>query len=183
MREAYMNKIITYDPLDIANFFIKKGLEDGEPITQLKLVKLAYISHGWYLGLTGNPLITDAVEAWKYGPVIPKIYHEFKNYGTSPVDSMGTRANFSGETFSFIAPEVTDSEILKFLDRIYEVYGDFTASQLVEITHKRGTPWHKICHAKGGKDGLGVIIPNDDIEHHYKEIIQKNNARRSAANR
>lgn len=39
------------------------------------------------LGLYGVPLIRDDVQAWKYGPVIPQVYHAgaVKDYRGRPV--------------------------------------------------------------------------------------------------
>ena len=59
---------------------------EGEPTTPLHLVKLVYISHGWVLGFHGIPLIRESVEAWKYGPVIPAVYHRYKPFGGSHIN-------------------------------------------------------------------------------------------------
>ena len=68
-------------PIAIANYFIKKPFEDGTELTPMKLLKLVYAAHGWHLDLAGEPLIGERVEPWKYGPVVPSAYDEFKDYG------------------------------------------------------------------------------------------------------
>ena len=74
--------------LEIANYFIEKSLDSGVDLTPMKLNKLVYIAHGWYLGLSDRPLIGEAAQAWKYGPVIPSIYHRFKAYGGAQITSL-----------------------------------------------------------------------------------------------
>src|SRR5215510_7158653 len=75
-----------YDSKAAANWF----LDLGQPLTPMKLQKLVYFAHGWSLALTGVPLIKDAVEAWRYGPVIPALYHEFKHNGARPITDRAT---------------------------------------------------------------------------------------------
>ena len=53
----------------VANEFIRLAKADCKSFTPSQLMKLAYIAHGWMLALYQRPLITDRIEAWKYGPV------------------------------------------------------------------------------------------------------------------
>ena len=70
-----------YQSLTISNYFIQKLHETGHPVTAMKLIKLVYIAHGWYLALNeGKSLINEAIQAWKYGPVIHSLYHKLKKY-------------------------------------------------------------------------------------------------------
>ncbi|MCB0375635.1 MAG: DUF4065 domain-containing protein, partial [Sinomicrobium sp.] len=78
-----------YNPVIVANYFLSKYGVDYH-ITPMKLVKLVYIAHGWHLGITDNALIDENPEAWKYGPVIPRIYHEFKKFGKNPIKIANT---------------------------------------------------------------------------------------------
>lgn len=59
-----------YSPVQIANKFITLGNQHHNPLTHMQLQKLTYIAHGYYLALTGKPLLNECVSAWKYGPVI-----------------------------------------------------------------------------------------------------------------
>jgi uncharacterized phage-associated protein len=150
-------------PIAVANFFINKSLETGMELTPMKLVKLVYISHGWYLGLTESPLISEAVEAWKYGPVIPDLYYEFKQYGSDQIKNV----QFDIPTMKF--PIVTDKDTVQFLNKIWDVYGSMTGTQLSTLTHLEGTPWYITWHERGGKNSQSVQIPNDLIQKHYKQ--------------
>jgi antitoxin SocA-like protein len=69
----------------VANEFIRLAEADGRALTPLQVIKLAYIAHGWMLALYQRPLISDSIEAWKYGPVIPTLYHALKKYGAGSV--------------------------------------------------------------------------------------------------
>lgn len=151
--------------ISVANYFIKKSQETGKDLSVMKLVKLVYISHGWYLAITGNQLLTESVEAWKYGPVVPSVYHRFKGYGNSTVTSFATTINT--EKGGIIVPVVTDPDVLQLLDKIWELYCNFSAVQLSTMTHMAGTPWYETWYLNGGKDGQGIPIPNNLIKSLY----------------
>lgn len=154
------------NPIAIANYFIRKGIDTGEEITLMKLIKLVYISHGWYLGLTGNALLPEAAEAWQYGPVVPKVYREFKEFGRGKITEMGM--DF-GEGFGYPIPE--NEELKTFLDKIWQVYGKYNGLQLSALTHQQGTPWYITWHNEGGKERHSVPIRDELIKEHYKNKI------------
>ena len=158
--------------LEIANYFIEKSLDSGVELTPMKLNKLVYIAHGWYLGLSDRPLIGEAAQAWKYGPVIPSIYHRFKYYGGSQVTSLESANDM------VTIPEVRDEELKEFLQRIWDVYGNLSGLQLSSLTHQEGTPWSVTREKFNSREDGGAMIPNDLIKQHYKEKV---NARRKAA--
>lgn len=58
-----------YNPITIANYFIKKYQEDDK-LTPMKLIKLTYIAYGWYLALrNGEKLVSEKPQAWDLGPI------------------------------------------------------------------------------------------------------------------
>jgi len=154
------------NPLAVANYFIQKSMEIGELLTPMKLVKLVYIAHGWYLGLTGEPLINEAVEAWKYGPVVPSIYHTFKNYGGSPISQT---ASYITDSWQPVEYSLATPQLEPFLDRIWEVYHGYTGVELSAMTHQNDTPWQQIWESKG-KFSLSETIPNDLIRVYYQTM-------------
>ena len=73
-----------YSAKAVANYFLAKYGKHG--ITPLKMQKLVYLSHGWYLAFYDEPLVDDEyAEAWRYGPVFDSLYHEFKHRGRLPI--------------------------------------------------------------------------------------------------
>ena len=151
-------------PIALSNYFIQKSIDSGRnDMTLMKIIKMVYISHGWYLGLSGNSLLPEAVEAWQYGPVVPTVYHEFKRYGKSPIKSLSFDPSYGAY------PIVKDSQTIKFLDQIWEVYGNMDGLQLSALTHKDGTPWDIVWNKNGGKSFKSYPIANDIIEDHYKQ--------------
>lgn len=165
-------------PIAVANYFIKKALDDGTPVTSMKLLKLTYIAHGWYLGLTqGEPLLNEGVEAWKYGPVIPSLYHTLKSNGYANVTRLQSTW---GPDMQPITPQIQQPTLPQFLDKIWEIYSKYDGLQLSALTHQENTPWSITWHKKGGKDMMGSVIPNHLIGVHYQEMLAKSKEKNAA---
>lgn len=159
-----------YNPLSIANYFVQKSFATGKELTPMKVVKLVYISHGWYLALADKALINEPIQAWKYGPVIKSVYQEFKEYGKDQITGLATIFTSEG----FVTPSIadTDNDLKKFLDRVWELYGNFSGVQLSSLTHKSDTPWDKVWNQQK-LQSPNQIIGNDLIKDHYKKMIKQ----------
>ena len=156
-----------YSAKAVANFFLERR---RKKLTQMKLHKLLYYSHGWHLGFRGKPLLDEMVEAWEYGPVVPSIYHEFKRFGSSPITRFAQELN--PDTLELETPRIgDDSDVIGLLKRVWEVYGKFTAAQLSALTHAKESPWTQTRNKQPGIKG--VDIPNDLIEKHFRDRLKK----------
>lgn len=156
-------------PIAVANFFISKSFDTGIEVTPMKVLKLVYISHGWNLGLTSEPLINEAIQAWKYGPVIESVYTEFKEYRNAKITALGSIFSMDNNDFRVMTPQVSGH--IDLLEKIWEVYKDYSGLQLSTLTHQQGTPWDIVWNQNGGSKTMGAIISNDIIEQHYKTKI------------
>ena len=152
--------------VDIASYFVRKyGRTPGSSLTNMKLLKLVYIAHGWCSGITNQRLISEDVQAWRYGPVIPSVYHAFKLFGTRPVNP-----NYVEEEPALAEGRV-DPAYHDLLDRIWQVYGHMDGLQLSALTHGDDTPWKRTWDACRG--GRNQIIPWESIRDHYKAKLQE----------
>jgi uncharacterized phage-associated protein len=156
------------NPLAVANYFVKKSFDSGEELTPMKLVKLVYIAHGWYLGLTGDPLIDEPVQAWQYGPVVETVYEHFKKYGRNRIDEFAYVFQYDGLKADYQVPMVQKDELKLFLDKVWDVYKGYNGVQLSTLTHKPNTPWDQVFNKLGGKDVKSTVIDNNLIRQHYK---------------
>ena len=119
--------------LDTAGYLIELANDTPEhDLTNLKLQKLLYYAQGKYLAQTGHPLFDEKIEAWKYGPVIPDVYHVFKSCGSFPVTVFDV-------DYNAMRPSAEEEAFLK---EIWESLGKkYSGSYLVQTTHAPGTPW------------------------------------------
>lgn len=150
-----------YSPIQVANKFIELAATNGTPITQMQAQKLTYIAHGISLGHRGVALLSDPVCAWRYGPVLPSLYHLLKHYG-----SHGITAPVSTQDFSVFGAE-PDDYTNSLVRSVFETYGKYSAEQLSEFTHRTGTPWHQAM-ASGS-----TIISDHVISDYYKRLMAR----------
>ena len=147
-----------HSAIKVAKHFVDRANKAKvNDMTLLKLMKITYIAHGWMLGIHEKSLFSEDVEAWKYGPVIPELYRETKQFGRSPVTHLPDEYDFE--------PNEDEESIIK---QVFDNYSAFTAGQLVELTHRKGTPWHIVKKTRGY--GPGTIIPVDLIQKYYWEL-------------
>ena len=144
------------DARTVANQFIALANEQGRDLTSMQLLKLVYIAHGYSLAVRDLALIENEIEAWKYGPVIPDLYHKIKHCGSGPVSTI--RRYDVGEL---------DEGEKELIEAVYEAYKGFDGISLSNLTHQRGTPWYSVYR----NDRLSIPIPNDLIQQHYNEIV------------
>lgn len=167
---------MTFSVGAVANHLLDEAAKRGLSISPMKLQKLVYIAHGWHLGLGQGPLIDEAVQAWKYGPVIPSLYHEFKHLGNRPIDRdrvAVARAvgpdRWTLEEFSLPQDGSTGGLVARaVIDRVLEVYGRRTAIELSAMTHRRGTPWSETVVGQDLEQRQDLPISNDVIGSYYR---------------
>lgn len=166
--------IMNNDAIAIANYFVDKSNSDKNApyqLTLLRLVKYVYIAYGFALALLDRSIINkrfDKVEAWKYGPVIPSVYHSFKHYGNNPITSKASIVTdeFPDGKAVFVIPEVEDTEIRTVLDFVWERYKNKPISDLINLLHRDDTPW-AYCY----RVGRNVEIPEEMTKIYYQSIV------------
>ncbi len=163
-----------YNPSIIANFFLAKSLSTGIPVTPMKLLKLVYLSHGWYLGYSKEPLISEAVKAWPYGPVILSLYERVKKYGNKPIAEL-IDFNSDGK----VGPEEfpTGSFVHKILESVWNTYKNYTGLQLSDLTHRADSPWDKTIK----ESGVYSVIPYNYIQDYYERLVNAQQPAQPAA--
>ena len=157
-----------YKAKAIANYILDRADKADLPITPMQITKLVYLAHGWFLGFYKKPLISDDVQAWRFGPVIPAVYHEFKRYGADPIPSSARAEEFNIDKgyFNKCSAKI-DDEGTGVIDRVVDAYGELTGFHLSNITHKDGTPWEQVHNDRS----RGIIITNSVIQKHYADVI------------
>ena len=141
-----------YTCQDIAEYFLAIVDEEvGELICNLKLQKLVYYAQGFHLALYDKPLFEEGIEAWAHGPVVPTLYHKYKLHGASGIPCP------EGVDFSKY-----DAETQEFLNKVYDLFGQFSGWKLREFTHEE-TPW-KDTYAKNPSG----IIPLETMKEYFK---------------
>lgn len=146
----------------VAVYFLSKiDVESDESITPLKLQKLVYYAQAWMAGLKGKLLFKESFQAWALGPVVPRLYDEFKQF------SWHSLPKLSGVEENCFTPE--EKEIL---DIVYEVYGKYDGKFLGALTHME-KPWIKARRGCKNGESCQNEISAKDIRDYYSKVSKK----------
>lgn len=138
---------------DVAKYFLSLSEPDeGDTISNLKLQKLCYYAQGFALVLLGRPLFGEAIQAWDHGPVVPEIYHQYKEYGSGAIP---VSENLDLSTF--------ERDEIELMLEIWNVFGQFSAWKLRNMTHEE-PPW---------KDTQpGSVISHDALRNYFRTRVE-----------
>ncbi|WP_227806982.1 Panacea domain-containing protein [Mulberry dwarf phytoplasma] len=123
-----MKKNNEINVFDIANYII---VNNPHQTTHMKLHKMIYYVYAKCL-VERNPLpeFKDSFRAWVYGPVLPKLYNEFKEFTYLPINKTSPKGNINKIT----------SSLKNAIDLVIELYGNKTGNELSNLTHQE-LPW------------------------------------------
>jgi uncharacterized phage-associated protein len=150
-----MPSAAVYDSRSVANYLIGKSLPAG--LTALQVLKLSYIAHGFVLALLGRPLLRDDVEAWKFGPVVRRIYSALP-FGAAP----------NTNPIAGVDPAPLQNDERGIVDGVFSQYGKFDGIYLSTLTHRPGSPWDRTWKTYG----QNAVIPQSLIREHYETIVK-----------
>lgn len=145
----------------VAKYFVALVDEDaGDSISNLKLQKLLYYAQGFNLAIHGKPLFRENIKAWDHGPVVPQVYHIYKDCGAQSIPKEEIDlAHYPGE-------------VRELLDEVYSVYGQFSATKLRNMTHEEA-PWRDTPR--------GETISHDALKQFFKTLLVDEEAKETAA--
>ena len=168
----YKLQTVKENALSVANYFIELAKNDKVEIRPLKLMKLVYMAYGYALAIIDRSIIDprfDKLEAWRYGPVIPSVYHSFKQYRDSPVTEK-TVVMVSDDDYlvGFVEPKLKDKSARKVCDFVWKRYRDHSDSELVSLLHGQATPWAQVY-----REGQNCTIPEVMTKAFYKGLVKR----------
>lgn len=162
--QTYCKMIAKLSPEAVANWFISRAKEQGHLLTLPKLQRLTFFSDGWCLVFYDNPLVKEQPEAWSYGPVYPSLYEIGVFYGVEPIESPLSEP----DTIPLLVPQ--DDPRIPLLQRIWDVYGKYSAAELSRIANEPDGPWDLTRRANPGRDKPG--ISNDTLKSYFHAQAQ-----------
>lgn len=115
---------------NVAKYILTLSDEDeGDLISNLKLQKLLYYCQGFSLAITGKPLFQAQLKAWVHGPVVPEVWHAYREFGPGSIPCPND-----------FEPDSLTADEKSVINEVYNVYGQFSAWKLRDMTHSEA-PW------------------------------------------
>lgn len=137
MKNKAINRDIIENSYYMINLFDEGKKQKDISITNLKLQKLMYFLEAYYT--VENPeeeeLFNSEWSAWDYGPVNRELYNHYRKFGSMEI-TLNAIESEKGKDL----PEINK----KYIKKIYDLFGGFSAFDLVTLTHLDGSPWDKL---------------------------------------
>ncbi|EAC4425335.1 DUF4065 domain-containing protein [Listeria monocytogenes] len=140
----------------VAEWFLSK-----DSMTHKKLQKLLYYAYSWTLTLMNDDkedlkfrLFDEKIEAWVHGPVIPKIYQNYKYHEYNTIFKINKEVDLG------------DKDVEGILEQVLEVYGEYDGNELESITHQE-EPWQEARKGYGPLDRCNEVINDKTIFETY----------------
>lgn len=154
---------MAYPASVIADVFVQKGINEGRFLTQMKLQKVVFFAHGYHLARYGEPLIQEKFQAWKFGPVVPSIYQDYKLYGSRPI--IDTR--LLTHTPDFVTLDEMAQEAINYT---WKVTKGLSAETLSNWTHQPNSPWSEVYNP----NDWAIPIRDERIRHYFEGLVTTN---------
>lgn len=162
--------------IPVANHLISTAYrhQDDDDLTPLRIQKLMYFLHGWYMAVTGTALLSEPFVHGQYGPKLKILDEALTAYAGVPVDELLLEWH-EGE--QAMAPYTLDvkavPQLAEVTEKVWAEYSRFSTAQLSTMSHGPESPWART------KDGDN--IPNTWIVEEFVRLGAANRARTSAS--
>ncbi|MDO8388535.1 MAG: DUF4065 domain-containing protein [Polaromonas sp.] len=147
----------------VARTMIQRAAKQKLNITNLKLQKLLYFAHGLMLVRHDRPLIDEAFQAWKYGPVLEGLYHDLKVFGPSPISPA------DGFIPQWPDMPLEKKEELETIDAVLAQLGPLSGGELINFSHDPNGPWNAVFQS----NEKSIAISDDKIKQYFATIVKQ----------
>ncbi len=146
----------SYDSILVAQYLLSLAREKGLNLNVTKVQKMLYIVFGYFLSQFDKKIIEESPRAWPFGPVFPRAQNKVDYTNILPINS---------PEFSEIKKDI---ELTKVLNEVLDKYSQYTASQLTEWSHQKGSPWSKTTEEIGFR--WNTPIKEEYINEYFKNL-------------
>lgn len=143
----------------LCNWFIQQANAKGLPLTPIKLNHLVILADWWHLHGNGDFLLNERAEAWACGPVLPSIYHEYKDQPPYFAIEHPSRRQ---------PPLEEETDIIPYLEYIWSVYAKYTPRQLGRINTAPSSPWRQVQGKQG--EAERQQITREHVEAYFQTL-------------
>jgi uncharacterized phage-associated protein len=159
-----------YPPKAVANAFLQRAFNGKKSIDHLKLQKLVFLAHGYYLATNGVPLLDEPVEAWNYGPTCRQLYDAFREFGHQPITALALDLDWETVTERPVPAPEEDRSARRIIDFVFKTYIEAPSLALSELCRRPGWAWDET--RKNDKFNLRhVDIDNSLIKRDFEPFV------------
>jgi uncharacterized phage-associated protein len=169
MATSILSKVVadikTVPLMDLVNYVaFKLGT-----YSHFKIQKSIYYLQAYHLAQFDTPLIEEDFEAWVHGPIIRKLWEEFRSKGIAAYEDL----QYTGTaTEAKKIKTMVSSEQLAYIDEMIAELKKVTALQLEAMTHEE-TPWKNARIGLRPHEAGNNIISKRSIKMYFVKKLQE----------
>jgi uncharacterized phage-associated protein len=128
---------------------IAYAAKDDDDLTPLRVQKLLYLVHGWYMAIVGESLFDEAFVAGRYGPELLSLHTSLAKYCGVPVDDYIQEFDVdSCELGNFLVNEERYPQFGTIAKRVFDTHRHLTTAQLSTLCHADGSAWARTAQGQ-----------------------------------
>lgn len=137
-----------YNVLDVCRYVINYSNDKDYDISNLKLQKLLYFIQAYFLINKNETCFNETIEVWDFGPVIPKAYSEYKQYGGGHIPSISSYIEMDSDNIWNVHRVKYNNNIIsnadkKMINDVINQFAEYTATDLTSLSQNQA-PWNNI---------------------------------------
>jgi len=138
-----------------------------DDLTPLRVQKLLYHVHGWYLAIVNQSLFDEAFVAGRYGPELQSLHTTLAQYRGVPVDDYIQEFDADAcKVGNFLVNEERYPQFSTIAKRVFDTHRHLTTAQLSTLCHADGSAWARTAQ--------GQPLDNALIREDFIRIAWKN---------
>lgn len=163
-----------YHAPEIANLFLCLSQNEKMDMSNIKLQRLLFLTHATHLNKFDEPLLDDSFEAWETGPVCPRVFYQFKEFGHHPIKRLAQywELNDVGELACFDHAIPNDNHLKLFFKTIWKVHAHQNPFELSRLCNAEKGPWD-LARKKHHQTHKTVVITDELIRENFSLTPQK----------
>lgn len=114
--------------IDLAEYVVRRAIDKGTPITNLRLQKTLYYIQGYSLKFLDEAAFDEDIQNWHFGPAVSSVHFHYLSYGIYPLGKKAT---------VFESPSGKEKQLF---DKVIDTCLAHTARQLVQKSQDE-SPW------------------------------------------
>jgi uncharacterized phage-associated protein len=171
----YFNSIYTKDQIDKLGNAIIFLCERIKPLSKTKLLKLIYLIEESSVKKYGTPFFNLRFDVWRLGPVSRDLYAEITGE-PSLLEDYITKVVRNGNINVVAKRKFSDDEFndleIALLEQVATSFRNFSADQLIELTHRKHSPWYTTAQKNGLLEPFENGFANtSDVEIDLSEML------------
>lgn len=149
-----------YNVLDVSAYVVNYSNKKEYSISNLRLQKLLYFIQAFYLIKENKPCFKEKIFAWELGPVVPEVYHVYKQYGSRHIPPVKTYFKIKDDSLWKTERIRYDDEKIsvedkKMINSVVDKFSEYSSYDLVELTHDQD-PWNNAYHGSNNDKEITI---------------------------